>query len=76
MSVVLAKPRTKPQSVRREELLRSAERLFIARGAAATSIDDIATRLWLAMTRRTERRQAAIRCTGPMRRSSVALPSG
>ncbi|HXS38984.1 MAG TPA: helix-turn-helix domain-containing protein [Stellaceae bacterium] len=42
MSVVLAKPRTKPQSVRREELLRSAERLFIARGAAATSIDDIA----------------------------------
>ncbi|MGH7032855.1 MAG: TetR/AcrR family transcriptional regulator [Stellaceae bacterium] len=43
MSVALAKPRTKPQSVRREELLRSAERLFIARGAAATSIDDIAT---------------------------------
>lgn len=42
MNVALAKPRTKPQSVRREELLRSAERLFIARGAAATSIDDIA----------------------------------
>jgi AcrR family transcriptional regulator len=42
MSIALAKPRTKPQSVRREELLRSAERLFIARGAAATSIDDIA----------------------------------
>jgi AcrR family transcriptional regulator len=42
MSVALAKPRTKPQSVRRDELLRSAERLFIERGAAATSIDDIA----------------------------------
>lgn len=42
MSLALAKPRTKPQSVRREELLRSAEQLFIAQGAAATSIDDIA----------------------------------
>jgi AcrR family transcriptional regulator len=42
MSVALSKPRTKPQSVRRNELLRSAERLFVEQGAAATSIDDIA----------------------------------
>lgn len=36
------RPRTKPQEVRRDELLASGERLFQERGIAATSIDDIA----------------------------------
>jgi AcrR family transcriptional regulator len=36
------RPRTKPQEVRRDELLASGERLFLERGVAATSIDDIA----------------------------------
>ena len=39
---VRARPRTKPSDVRRDELLRAGERLFIAHGVAATSIDDIA----------------------------------
>ena len=36
------RPRTKPSDVRREELLASGERLFLERGVAGTSIDDIA----------------------------------
>jgi AcrR family transcriptional regulator len=36
-----AKPRTKPAEVRREELLDSAERLFLEKGLAATSVDEI-----------------------------------
>lgn len=36
------RPRTKPQDVRRDELLASGERLFLAKGVAATSIDDVA----------------------------------
>jgi AcrR family transcriptional regulator len=39
---VKLRPRTKPSDVRREELLLSGERLFLAKGVAATSIDDIA----------------------------------
>ena len=41
MNAVLNKPRTKPSNVRREELLRSAEKLFVAQGVSATSVDDI-----------------------------------
>ncbi|HXQ52662.1 MAG TPA: TetR/AcrR family transcriptional regulator [Stellaceae bacterium] len=36
------RPRTKPQELRRDELLASGERLFLAQGVAATSIDDVA----------------------------------
>lgn len=36
-----ARRRTKPQETRREELLASGERLFLARGVTATSIDDV-----------------------------------
>jgi AcrR family transcriptional regulator len=35
------RPRTKPGSVRREELLDAAERLFLERGVAGTSIDEV-----------------------------------
>jgi len=35
------RPRTKPPQVRREELLDAAEKLFLARGIAATSVDAI-----------------------------------
>jgi len=35
------RPRTKPPEVRRDELMDAAERLFLERGIAATSIDDI-----------------------------------
>lgn len=41
MNVNLRKSRTKPSNVRREELLLSAERLFVEQGVTATSIDDI-----------------------------------
>jgi AcrR family transcriptional regulator len=42
MNAVLNKqPRTKPSNVRREELLLSAERLFVEQGVTATSVDDI-----------------------------------
>lgn len=36
-----ARPRTKPAEVRREELLDAAEKLFLAKGLAATSVDEI-----------------------------------
>jgi AcrR family transcriptional regulator len=36
-----ARPRTKPPEVRREELMDAAERLFLAQGIAATSVDAI-----------------------------------
>lgn len=36
-----ARPRTKPAAVRREELLDAAERLFLEKGMAATSVDEI-----------------------------------
>jgi AcrR family transcriptional regulator len=36
-----AKPRTKPAEVRREELLDAAEQLFLEKGLAATSVDEI-----------------------------------
>src|ERR1700728_5211621 len=36
-----ARPRTKPAEIRREELMDAAERLFLARGIAATSVDAI-----------------------------------
>jgi AcrR family transcriptional regulator len=36
-----ARPRTKPPEIRREELMDAAERLFLARGIAATSVDAI-----------------------------------
>lgn len=35
------RPRTKPAEVRREELLDAAERCFLDRGVAGTSVDDI-----------------------------------
>jgi AcrR family transcriptional regulator len=35
------RPRTKPAPVRREELLDAAERLFLERGVAGTSIDEV-----------------------------------
>ena len=35
------RPRTKPPEVRREELLDAAERLFVKRGVASTSVDEI-----------------------------------
>ena len=35
------RPRTKPPEVRREELMDAAEKLFLAKGIAATSIDEI-----------------------------------
>jgi AcrR family transcriptional regulator len=38
---VTRRPRTKPAAVRREELLDAAERLFLAHGVAATSVDEI-----------------------------------
>ncbi|MET0340510.1 MAG: TetR/AcrR family transcriptional regulator [Polyangiales bacterium] len=38
-----ARPRTKPAAVRREELLDAAERLFLDKGMAATSVDEIVT---------------------------------
>lgn len=37
------RPRTKPAELRREELLEAAQRLFLDKGIAATSIDDIAS---------------------------------
>jgi AcrR family transcriptional regulator len=36
------RPRTKPAELRREELLDAAQRLFLEKGIAATSIDEIA----------------------------------
>jgi AcrR family transcriptional regulator len=36
-----SKPRTKPPEVRRNELMDAAERLFLEKGVAATSVDDI-----------------------------------
>jgi AcrR family transcriptional regulator len=39
-----AKPRTKPAEVRREELLDAAEHLFLEKGLAATSVDEIVSR--------------------------------
>jgi AcrR family transcriptional regulator len=38
------KPRTKPAEVRREDILRAATALFIAKGVGTTTIDEIATR--------------------------------
>lgn len=38
------KPRTKPAEVRREDILRAATTLFIAKGVGTTTIDEIATR--------------------------------
>ncbi len=38
------KPRTKPAEVRREELLDAAEHLFLEKGLAATSVDEIVAR--------------------------------
>jgi AcrR family transcriptional regulator len=35
------RPRTKPAEVRREELMAAAERIFVTKGVAATSIDEI-----------------------------------
>lgn len=35
------RPRTKPREVRREELLSAAAKLFLEKGLAATSVDDI-----------------------------------
>ena len=37
------RPRTKPAELRREELLDAAQQLFLDKGIAATSIDDIAS---------------------------------
>jgi AcrR family transcriptional regulator len=37
----IAKPRTKPSEVRRQELMDAAQRLFLEQGIAATSIDEI-----------------------------------
>jgi AcrR family transcriptional regulator len=37
------RPRTKPAELRREELLDAAQQLFLDKGIAATSIDEIAT---------------------------------
>jgi AcrR family transcriptional regulator len=37
----LKPPRTKPPEVRREELMDAAERLFLKKGVAATSVDEI-----------------------------------
>nr|WP_298720777.1 TetR/AcrR family transcriptional regulator [uncultured Steroidobacter sp.] len=37
------RPRTKPAELRREELLDAAQRLFVEKSIAATSIDDIAS---------------------------------
>jgi AcrR family transcriptional regulator len=42
-AVPARRPRTKPAEVRREELMDAAERLFLAKGIAATSVDDIVT---------------------------------
>ena len=36
------RPRTKPPEVRREEIMDAAERLFLAQGVAATTVDDVA----------------------------------
>ncbi|MBN9220749.1 MAG: TetR/AcrR family transcriptional regulator [Mesorhizobium sp.] len=38
------KPRTKPAEIRREDILRAATALFIAKGVGTTTIDEIATR--------------------------------
>lgn len=38
---VASRPRTKPAEVRREELMDAAERLFLAKGVGATSVDEI-----------------------------------
>lgn len=38
------KPRTKPAEVRRDDILRAATSLFIAKGVTTTTIDEIATR--------------------------------
>jgi AcrR family transcriptional regulator len=35
------RPRTKPAEVRREELMDAAERIFVEKGVAATSVDEI-----------------------------------
>src|SRR5271170_2089776 len=40
-SPVTPRPRTKPPEVRRGELMDSAERIFLAKGVAATSVDEI-----------------------------------
>ena len=36
------RPRTKPPEVRREEIMDAAQRLFLAQGVAATTIDEVA----------------------------------
>ncbi|HEX4336137.1 MAG TPA: TetR/AcrR family transcriptional regulator [Polyangiaceae bacterium] len=36
-----SRPRTKPANVRREELMDAAERIFLEKGIAATSVDEI-----------------------------------
>ena len=36
------RPRTKPPEVRREEIMDAAERLFLAQGVAATTVDEVA----------------------------------
>lgn len=38
------KPRTKPAEIRRDDILRAAASLFIAKGVSTTTIDEIATR--------------------------------
>lgn len=38
------KPRTKPAEVRRDDILRAATSLFVAKGVGTTTIDEIATR--------------------------------
>ncbi|UVK57096.1 TetR/AcrR family transcriptional regulator [Mesorhizobium sp. AR02] len=38
------KPRTKPAEVRREDILRAATSLFVAKGVGTTTIDEIASR--------------------------------
>jgi AcrR family transcriptional regulator len=41
VKIVLPRPRTKPKEVRREELMDAAERIFLHKGIAATSVDEI-----------------------------------
>lgn len=40
-TVIKPKPRTKPAEIRRDELMAAAEALFLERGFAATSVDEI-----------------------------------
>jgi AcrR family transcriptional regulator len=42
-ALTIARPRTKPAEVRREELMDAAERLFLEKGVADTSVDEIVT---------------------------------